>query len=756
MMKALKKLSTLFITLISTMLLVACGAATDGSGQAPEVTDQTKPTIVQTEPNVLLANGGDTVIPITTKKMSFVFSEALDPNSIPADNTLIFIASKGKNLKGSWAYDNTKQPTLTFTFDLSSLGENVTTLPLDETYTLDFANTITDLAGNGVTIRITLETVQTFNINLNTAGLRDKTIRIQVEHGDNSSSYQLTGNGNPTFSTLLNTGLLANTDFTLSIEAQPDKDTFCAFSNAKGRIVDRDTSVDLNCSNVIPYYTNTSDPYDPALDVENWNTYILPDVTKPYIHAGERRKFTMADNYPCEQLAPAVDTLNAFNWACEIVDGQTVIYSTGLKKGKHLSDLLDFANSNWLPNSVSVSWAADGSEVERTVPAIWWNNPVVVPENSTLSGFETIYILTGKDNTDPSLKRAYTVSGRHAALVIDPQFTLTVPPSSQAAIDVRTTATGSWVEGKIDASRSEIGILITGGFYTNVRNLEIYNARTNGIELRASEQVRMVDVISRDNSSNGIHIKSERSPLEIKDPNDSSKTIKLPLFGNLVQNTQLIENQGNGLLVETNAINNRFSGITATNNGLNTGTESSGISLSSNNFLSDSVLTGAAGHALTINGQNNIVTLVNATSSNAEGIFFTASSPATPAAQNNLLASISASSIAYNTSQEIYDSNTQVNIVDASNGDSVSSNTYPEAFTDYTPIGSDAISYLNNAVEPFNDNSGNDNGLCEADETCLFMASSGYIQGSGDLQTVSSPGNIWEAKGITLKEYTSD
>jgi hypothetical protein len=63
---------------------------------------------------------------------------------------------------------------------------------------------------------------------------------------------------------------------------------------------------------------------------------------------------------------------------------------------------------------------------------------------------------------------------------------------------------------------------------------------------------------------------------------------------------------------------------------------------------------------------------------------------------------------------------------------------------------------LRNAVEILDDREGNENGLCESDERCLFTPNIGSYQGHGDLQPVASIGEDTALKRIELLGFSQN
>jgi hypothetical protein len=64
--------------------------------------------------------------------------------------------------------------------------------------------------------------------------------------------------------------------------------------------------------------------------------------------------------------------------------------------------------------------------------------------------------------------------------------------------------------------------------------------------------------------------------------------------------------------------------------------------------------------------------------------------------------------------------------------------------------------FLRNAVEVLADDIGNDNGLCESNETCLYTPNIGAYQGHGALVSAGTFTNGDTLSGITLLEYASN
>ncbi|MBI4084008.1 MAG: PKD domain-containing protein [Candidatus Lambdaproteobacteria bacterium] len=132
-------------------------------------------------------------------------------------------------------------------------------------------------------------------------------------------------------------------------------------------------TADPTLSTIGPLYSGTAD----------WNQYVAADGTTALaatgaacdpatagtgydkcIHGGELQAVTVSGFSGCTGVF-ADDALGAFDWDCT-ASGDTVKFvSTGLNKGKFLSDLLDFTGTPaWRTNTVTVS----GKGASATIP----------------------------------------------------------------------------------------------------------------------------------------------------------------------------------------------------------------------------------------------------------------------------------------------------------------------------------------------------------------------------------------------------
>ncbi len=122
--------------------------------------------------------------------------------------------------------------------------------------------------------------------------------------------------------------------------------------------------------------------------------------TEACIHGGDKLKVIATGYTTCTGLS-ITDYLGAFDWLCSVTAGVATFYSTGLKSGKGISDLIDFTSNVWTNNYVTVK--LNNTAVMASVSAKWWNttteNPIAPAPDSTtatqtLTGYQAGTILT--------------------------------------------------------------------------------------------------------------------------------------------------------------------------------------------------------------------------------------------------------------------------------------------------------------------------------------------------------------------------
>ncbi len=248
----------------------------------------------------------------------------------------------------------------------------------------------------------------------------------------------------------------------------------------------------------------------------NWNDYVKSDGTSVIdasdaacdsttagtgpnlcLHGGELRMFTMPAFSSCNNVTIS-DSLGAFDWMCDDSTGGVRAISTGLKTGKHLSDLIDWTASPpvWKDNAVS---ATDGTNSFNAPPSVWWENPVI--ENNTGGSLDTasgIYVVTS------DAAASYVINADHEGFVAKPGLTLTNGPSTSAVLGAQDHPF-LWIEGKVDAGRTSDGVKITGSPFSVVRGLD-ETGGGRGLYADASASSRFSDITATTNTGDGVTI----------------------------------------------------------------------------------------------------------------------------------------------------------------------------------------------------------------------------------------------------------
>ena len=213
------------------------------------------------------------------------------------------------------------------------------------------------------------------------------------------------------------------------------------------------------------------------------------------------------------------ENLNAFNWECVNEPEGAKFYSRGLLQGRHLSDLLSFPN--WKKNFVSIR--KDGTIVYQSLPTTWWFNTLeAVPNNSisgltnNLSGESHIFVV---QNTQQSA--GYILADNKQAFVVMPSAELQSSVNMPTGNCLVTSASSlnrclvmiysrkfTWVEGSfnnIAGGPADANVAINLSVFSRLDNIQSANAKNSGIYLRMSSRSIIKDFIVSQNLKYGIY-----------------------------------------------------------------------------------------------------------------------------------------------------------------------------------------------------------------------------------------------------------
>ena len=395
----------------------------------------------------------------------------------------------------------------------------------------------------------------------------------------------------------------------------------------------------------------------------NWNDYLtgddwrvvsdvacIADAAVSCLHGGERRFVELTGKTACTGLA-AADDLGAFDWICDDSVSPVRMVSTGLAKGKSLSDLIDFATPGFKTNKVTVY---DNAVVWGTTPDsnIWWANPVEINNaGGTRATASTIYLVT----SDPAA--TITLDNTKIALLIEPGLTIT-GPGVPASVISSSNQDYLWLEGSINASADDYGVNLTTR-YSTLRQLTANNAIKNGVFLNAASNNTLTGVTASNNSNAGVLL-SNSSNNSLTDVTASNNTFGVSLLSSL---------------------NNSFTGVSASNN------SNSGVYLasSSNNILTGvSASNNSTAGIFLINAANNTLTSVTSNNNKYFGVFLQTNS------NYNTLMDVTTSNNTYGVSlQDGSNNNTLTNVTSSNNGSNgvVVSNASDNKFSGLLKVG---------------------------------------------------------------------
>ncbi|MBS1983752.1 MAG: cadherin-like domain-containing protein [Bdellovibrionales bacterium] len=256
----------------------------------------------------------------------------------------------------------------------------------------------------------------------------------------------------------------------------------------------------------------------------HWGQYVQNNGTKPWnasgatctsttggyktcVHSGELMKVEVRSQTSCSNVV-LTDSLSAFRWICDTTSGFVTFYSTGLKPGMHLSNLINFAGPSWNNNSVtavitSPSWSLSSNMLP------WWSTPVTsspalsAGASTNLSSGPAVYAVTSSQTTGGIVLNADSIS-----VVVAPNATLTQGMSFGTLVNPGANYKYHWVEGRLNCNNmsSSYGVNLGSATYFQVLDgLKITNCASSGIVMNGG-----INSLTRDvtvaNSAKGIHL----------------------------------------------------------------------------------------------------------------------------------------------------------------------------------------------------------------------------------------------------------
>ncbi|MDX1960949.1 MAG: hypothetical protein SFU98_20435 [Leptospiraceae bacterium] len=408
----------------------------------------------------------------------------------------------------------------------------------------------------------------------------------------------------------------SGTKYTITLKTNPNGQ-ICSMTNSTGTATSNITNANITCNLI------TVTALYPSNGL-NWNDYINRDFSKDIfyqpdivcntsntggyrtcVHGGEIRKFDIPTRSTCTNLT-ATDNLSALNWICRAnsTTGGVTFYSTALKKGKYLSDLIDWTNNAWQKLTITIN---EGTTTFATTNSLsLWANPINITEPAIPNSSGTIYLY----KTTPTAIRIDTSTDK-VAILLNPNTAFTFGTTNQA---IQSHARFNWFEGTVRGNSNITGLLLNTGFSVaknfKVQSIGILSGTCSGIELSGNIGNNYLEdiVVANTNgctSNFGIYI------------NNTSRY-------NLLNNILVFNHIGTGISVDSTSTQNSFFGVTVASNSV------SGIVFGSNDTVGFNITSANNNtHGIDVLSNNNSIlsnlTLVNnsqMTRSGLNGITF--------------------------------------------------------------------------------------------------------------------------------------
>lgn len=388
-------------------------------------------------------------------------------------------------------------------------------------------------------------------------------------------------------------GLPKGSNYSITIKSNP-VGYVCSIANSSGVVTANVSNANITCNLI------TVTAMYPSNGL-NWNDYINRDFSKDIfsqtdtacntantggyrtcIHAGEIRTFDIPSRSSCTNLT-ATDNLDALNWICRTsAKGGVTFYSSALKKGKYLSDLINWSTNAWQNLTITVK---DGTSTLAVSNALkLWTNVIDITEPPIPSTSGTIYLYGLSTITNNIIINANKIS-----VLINPSgiksIRTTGACNSISGVDL-TNRSFVWFEGNIDygnSTQNAYGLSLFTSKFSVIKNTRIQNAGmnciaagniNNAINLNGSSNNYFEDIVlgetlgtspavgnglllsaSDDNLFNGISISNMATDgIQI----NSSR-------GNTIINASVMSSAAECVLIQSSSHNNNIFNISTVN-----------------------------------------------------------------------------------------------------------------------------------------------------------------------------------------------
>jgi len=414
--------------------------------------------------------------------------------------------------------------------------------------------------------------ITTYTIGGTITGLTSETLVLQ-----NNGANDLSVSGSSTSFQFISP-VTVGTTYSVRVKQHPTG-FVCNLTNQSGTVTVNITNISVTCTTavVIRHYT-------PPTETQ-WLHYIKRDGTTDYltatntactgteagnyfwacINTAEIRKFDIPNETSCANFT-VEDNLKAFYWNCKANTNSLTFYSTSLREGKFISDLIDWTTNPTAPdwNLMKLTVKLSGAAYAETSSTKWWSTPPTVTtitsgEISDLAGAR-LYVITS--NITTPISTGYSFSTSNTALVVKPGVVITVnsSPTTYTLFSFPTANTAFfWIEGEFDANAKGRIVFNVSKNFTVLRNIKIKNIDGSA----ASNTAYGIYIISSKNYLHHINISNSLN-LGGYAPHAIQLGDGLPAGDNILHGAMLANNSLNGIrLMNSSNSNNALIGITS-------------------------------------------------------------------------------------------------------------------------------------------------------------------------------------------------
>ncbi len=617
----------------------------------------------------------------------------------------------------------------------------------------------------------------------------------------------------------IDSNLANNVDFRLAVKQQPTDGSYCTFDNSQGRIISRNAEVHVTCTEVGPYKSNATswnDYYASGVGfVHGGEQRAL--VTDKYISCADITASDDLDafNWACEEVP--VDTPTAIKvYSTSLKDGKGLTNLIGFSTKPSWQpnsvavkyaglEFLKTEPASWWNNPVFAAPANEALGVTGGVYVVSKDNGIesqnymlqksaialVVSPSTTLlsaSGTSAIQIngvfnswLEGNINANGStngisVTRSENTNIRNVKISNALKDGIQISQESSATLNNVVSFSNGGNGISVDSNKGNLNSLknivtvnnLATGLYINSSNNKVsqlisINNKDAGLVV-SKPQNTFYEIYSNNNIGDGVLIEGAQNNIfssltsASNDGNGILFTKTTSPYKNLIVNSTLANNKGSGIKFDPEVAQDTIDGVDGS--------------------VFDNVLD--AFNAPTTCGTNACSGVITVATTDTE-LSTLFSHPTTDASYVNL----TSNGVDYSLVKEIYNFNSEfrtwssiaIPTAEAGSGscnqdgvicqlldlrlnknDTFALNKLngPTATSSYTYRGGTIpFLYLNNSSEILGDNIGNDNGLCEANESCVSATNIGSYFGHGSL-TLNTSNTIASTNNITLYDFNEN